>query len=242
MFIQPVLGQVAFGSNWSAFLGIALVGAGIALYALRSFKPKLARDYDIVFAAIALLCGGILFFQGWRQDPILQFGQFLLTGATVFYAVENIKLRGVTTEQAKRATPMVDEERPVSRVYRADLEEEFAFDDRAAPRRIRGGRDERGDREESGRRGSGRSRDIGRDSGRDMGREPGRDSGRDSGRESGRRSSRFENVDDFDSPRRGPRGAEGPGRRDEGGSSRGGRRDEYVDFRPVDDGPDKTWE
>ena len=24
------------------------------------------------------ICGGILFFQGWRLDPILQFGQFLL--------------------------------------------------------------------------------------------------------------------------------------------------------------------
>ena len=24
------------------------------------------------------LCGGILFFQGWRMDPIMQFGAFLL--------------------------------------------------------------------------------------------------------------------------------------------------------------------
>ena len=58
------------------------------LYFMRSFKPALARDYDVFFAAIGLLCGGILFFQGWRLDPILQFGQFLLAGTTVFFAYE----------------------------------------------------------------------------------------------------------------------------------------------------------
>tara|TARA_B100000700_G_C14380400_1_gene550137 strand:+ start:148 stop:474 length:327 start_codon:yes stop_codon:yes gene_type:complete len=29
------------------------------------------------------LCGGILFFQGWRLDPILQFGQFLLVAHVI---------------------------------------------------------------------------------------------------------------------------------------------------------------
>jgi len=68
-----------------------------------------------------LLCGLILLFQGWRLDPILQFGQFLLTGAAVFFAFETVKLRGLTTEQARRGTSFVDE-RPVSREYRAELE------------------------------------------------------------------------------------------------------------------------
>ena len=64
--------------NWASIVGIVLAVCGGGLYFLRSFKPALARDYDVFFAAIGLLCGGILFFQGWRLDPILQFGQFLL--------------------------------------------------------------------------------------------------------------------------------------------------------------------
>jgi hypothetical protein len=109
--------------NWASFVGIALAASGAGLYALRSLRPRLARDHDIFFAAIALLCGGILFFQGWRLDPILQFNQFLLAGTAIFFAYESIRLRGAATEQAKRNTPIVDDERPVSRVYRADLEE-----------------------------------------------------------------------------------------------------------------------
>ena len=76
---------------------------------MRTFKPALARDYDVFFAAIGLLCGGILFFQGWRLDPILQFGQFLLAGTTVFFAYESVRLRGVATEQARRSAYFDDE-------------------------------------------------------------------------------------------------------------------------------------
>jgi len=98
--------MVNFGLTWSSFVGIALALGGAGLYFLRAWRPKLARDYDIFFAAVALLCGGILFFQGWRQDPILQFGQFLLTGTTIFFAYESVRLRGIATEQAKRNTPI----------------------------------------------------------------------------------------------------------------------------------------
>ncbi|MEB3199827.1 MAG: Ycf66 family protein [Synechococcaceae cyanobacterium] len=96
--------------NWASIVGIVLAVGGALLYFMRSFKPALARDYDVFFAAIGLLCGGILFFQGWRLDPILQFGQFLLAGTTVFFAYESVRLRGVTTEQARRSSFFEDEE------------------------------------------------------------------------------------------------------------------------------------
>ncbi len=134
--------------NWASFVGIALALAGAGLYALRSLRPKIARDHDIFFAAIALLCGGILFFQGWRLDPILQFNQFLLAGSAIFFAYESVRLRGAATEQAKRNTPIVDDDRPVSRVYRADLEELNPYEERPAARRIRGTRDVRSERDE----------------------------------------------------------------------------------------------
>ena len=96
--------------NWASIVGIVLAVGGALLYFMRSFKPALARDYDVFFAAIGLLCGGILFFQGWRLDPILQFGQFLLAATTVFFAYESVRLRGVTTEQARRSSYFDDDE------------------------------------------------------------------------------------------------------------------------------------
>jgi hypothetical protein len=98
--------------NWASIVGIVLAVGGALLYFMRSFKPALARDYDVFFAAVGLLCGGILFFQGWRLDPILQFGQFLLAGTTVFFAYESVRLRGVTTEQARRSS-YFDEDEPL---------------------------------------------------------------------------------------------------------------------------------
>ena len=98
--------------NWASIVGIVLAVCGGGLYFLRSFKPALARDYDVFFAAIGLLCGGILFFQGWRLDPILQFGQFLLAGTTVFFAYESVRLRGVATDQARRSSYFEDEQIP----------------------------------------------------------------------------------------------------------------------------------
>ncbi|MEB3243426.1 MAG: Ycf66 family protein [Cyanobacteriota bacterium] len=101
--------------NWASIVGIVLAVGGAFLYFMRSFKPALARDYDVFFAAVGLLCGGILFFQGWRLDPILQFGQFLLAGTTVFFAYESVRLRGITTEQARRSSFFDEEEVPPQR-------------------------------------------------------------------------------------------------------------------------------
>ncbi len=111
------LAQVNFGTNSASLLGIFLAVAGAGLYFLRTVRPELSRDQDIFFAAVGLLCGFILIFQGWRLDPILQFGQLLLVGSTVFFAVESIRLRGIATQQAKRDTRIVDDEREVSDNY-----------------------------------------------------------------------------------------------------------------------------
>ncbi len=138
--------MVNLGLNFSSLIGILLAVAGAGLYFLRSWRPKLARDHDIFFAAIGLLCGGILLFQGWRLDPILAFGQFLLTGSAIFFAVESIRLRGIAVVQAKERAPIVDDERYVSNVYRVDAElDELEATDEYTPmaRQIRGSRDSR---------------------------------------------------------------------------------------------------
>ncbi len=142
--------MVNFQFNLASISGIVLAVGGAALYAVRSARPELSRDHDLFFSAVGLLCGLILIFYGWRFDPIMQFGQVLLTGSAIFFTLENLRLRKVSTEQAKKNTPIVDNERPVSRTYRADFDnydEINPMDDRR-PRRLQGTRDGRNSREE----------------------------------------------------------------------------------------------
>jgi hypothetical protein len=122
--------MVNFGFNSASILGILLALAGAGLYLLRSLRPEVSRDHDIFFAAVGLLCGGILLWHGWRLDPILQFSQLLLASSAIFFAVESIRLRGFASQQARgRNSSYVDEERPVSRVYRAELEDQEFYED-----------------------------------------------------------------------------------------------------------------
>ena len=81
--------------NWASIVGIVLVIFGGYIFFLRSFKPSISRDLDPFLAVISWLCGGILFFQGWRLDPILQFGQCLLVGTTIWVTYDNLKLRKI---------------------------------------------------------------------------------------------------------------------------------------------------
>ncbi|MEO0949442.1 MAG: Ycf66 family protein, partial [Cyanobacteria bacterium J06641_5] len=118
-----LLGQVNFGIDAASVLGILLAAGGGGFYALRSMRPELSREQDIVIAAISLLCGLILIFKGWELNQIHEFNQFLLTGVAVFLAYDNIRMRAATVEQAKRRTPTVDRKRRTSRVYRAELDE-----------------------------------------------------------------------------------------------------------------------
>ena len=81
--------------NWASIVGIVLAAFGLYLFYLRSAKPSISRDLDPFMGLTAMLCGGILFFQGWRLDPILQFGQFLLAGITIWVSYDNLKLRKI---------------------------------------------------------------------------------------------------------------------------------------------------
>lgn len=66
---------------------------------VRVVRPEVSKDYDIMFASIALLCGGILIFQGWRLDPLLLFGQILTAAAAATFAAEAVNLRGQMNDE-----------------------------------------------------------------------------------------------------------------------------------------------
>ncbi|MAQ88984.1 MAG: hypothetical protein CMM03_03935 [Rhodopirellula sp.] len=70
--------------NWASILGIVLIFwtpfisiAGVERIS-RTGKPKALWALIIGRYVFGQLCAGILFFQGWRLDPILQFSQLLL--------------------------------------------------------------------------------------------------------------------------------------------------------------------
>jgi Ycf66 protein N-terminus len=244
-----ILAQVNFGANSASILGIFLAVAGAALYFLRTVRPELSRDQDIFFAAVGLLCGFILVFQGWRLDPILQFGQLLLVGTTVFFAVESIRLRSIATQQAKRNTPIVDEDRPVSkkysyekrRDYQAEVDDDldplpYEEEERPVRPRIRASREERSSRDDyyedqpprrSERRNSNEKPDSGDKNRR---RSPGRSASRPSDKlEQEDWGSASREVDDWDSSA--PE-ARKPSRRGNNGQQRPENRDEDVTPRP----------
>ncbi len=191
--------------NWASIVGIALSVCGAGLYFMRSFKPALARDYDVFFAAIGLLCGGILFFQGWRLDPILQFGQFLLAGTTVFFAYESVRLRGLAADQARRSS-YFDDDQPSSRMpsggTRRGWEDTYDQFEEPQPlsRRFSGQEDFDGDRSEEDfyrpRRTSRAAIPEQAASRRRRTRDEGDSWGSGSGTESRRRMARFGQIDD----------------------------------------------
>ena len=92
--------------NWASIVGILLVISGLPLFAfsVASISRISSSSSDYVFRILNLigllfipfLCGGILFFQGWRLDPILQFGQFLLVGHVI-----NLQIALILSEQRK---------------------------------------------------------------------------------------------------------------------------------------------
>ena len=92
--------------NWASIVGILLVISGIPLFAFSvvSISRISSSSSDYVFRILNLigllfipfLCGGILFFQGWRLDPILQFGQFLLVAHII-----NLQIALILSETRK---------------------------------------------------------------------------------------------------------------------------------------------
>ena len=95
--------------NWGSIWGLLLMALWVPalVVSLRRFDRLMARDQPpATFQKIALvgflltllgrcialpLVGSILFFQGWRLDPILQFGLGLLVMGIVVEAIPSIR-------------------------------------------------------------------------------------------------------------------------------------------------------
>lgn len=94
--------MVNVGLSLSSLAGILLVVLGLitpllAFVALvrnpRQPRTIVGLVQDIALAFIYLLCGGIVFFQGWRQDPSLQFAQILMTLTITYLSLKDLLVR-----------------------------------------------------------------------------------------------------------------------------------------------------
>ena len=108
------------GLNWAAYSGLLLLALWIpALFvSLRRFDALMRRGQargpvrglgfglfliNLAGRNIALpLVGGILFFQGWRLDPILQLGINLLVLGVVFESIRSIRADGRELKRFRR--------------------------------------------------------------------------------------------------------------------------------------------
>jgi len=93
--------MINFNLGPNIFLGCLVGFGGIVLFFLRNVRPEIARDEDIFFSTVSMLYSGILMVHGWRLDPILLFGQVLISLVVLVTGWENIRLRGLISSLAK---------------------------------------------------------------------------------------------------------------------------------------------
>ena len=95
--------------NWASILGLLLMALWVPalVVSLRRFDVLMDRDqpgeslqglgYTLFLITLAGRCialplvGSIMFFQGWRLDPILQFGLSLLVWGTIVESIPSIR-------------------------------------------------------------------------------------------------------------------------------------------------------
>ena len=99
--------QVNFAANLASILGLIYLLLGVVYLIfmvfwlvkrgarLTSWALALYIIQTIFTPIIMLLCGLILTFQGWRLDPILQFGQLLLSLLIIYLLIKDIVINAV---------------------------------------------------------------------------------------------------------------------------------------------------
>jgi len=149
--------------------GLILLVASIALFVFGRLKPEIQRGSDSVYALVGVVCALILFGSAFDLSLGMSFQQLLMIGALIALMWENIQARQPKNVGARRGTlddvrgwgngrdtsrrgMMVDDDRPVSQVYRAELDDLAPLEDPRTSRRIRGGRDSQDDNWEGSRR------------------------------------------------------------------------------------------
>ena len=106
--------------NWASICGLALFLSWIPslVISVQGINRLSSSNEDVTFRIVALIwqiigppiCGGILFFQGWRLDPILQFVQSLLVFGIIIQQVFILKS---SKKKAKKKNSMFEDLKPL---------------------------------------------------------------------------------------------------------------------------------
>ena len=106
--------MVSVGINLSSILGIidialavaylvtAIANSGMRSQIISNTGIILYIIQGIMVVGVLLVSGFILFFQGWRLNPILGFQQFLLHVLLIFLAFKDAFIYGLVTRQSRR--------------------------------------------------------------------------------------------------------------------------------------------
>lgn len=79
----------------NVFLAFSMLIFAILLYFVKPVLPHLSRNRDSILATFAFLYSLIITIHGWRLDPILIFGQFMIITICLFMGWETVRLRGL---------------------------------------------------------------------------------------------------------------------------------------------------
>ena len=90
--------------------------AGVEIFS-RGTKSKSLLILIIARYFFGLLCAGILFFQGWRLDPILQFGVFLLVLGLVAESIYGMSRDNFSLHSDRRRYKSVYEHAKANKIY-----------------------------------------------------------------------------------------------------------------------------
>ena len=101
------LTQINIGSTPATLIGVVhmIIGIIYFVFMIAWLIPRFTRLsswattmylIQIIFVPIALILSGfILTFQGWRLDPILQLGQFLISLALFYFLIKDLTINAI---------------------------------------------------------------------------------------------------------------------------------------------------
>ena len=94
-FTLPIA-QINFGTSFATYLGFLQIIGALGYYLA---LPVAQRSHRVFAPFILLLSGGILFFNGWRLDPVLQFQQLSMSILISYLIFLDLKKSTRSTQQ-----------------------------------------------------------------------------------------------------------------------------------------------
>lgn len=108
------------------WLAYGLIGAALFVLGLRSVRPDLWEDFDLLFVSNCLLSATILIIHGWKLDPIL----LLQNGSDIFFLIvgkwQHIRLRFLFVELIEERNFLQEKHETLKKKHKTALKKAVA--------------------------------------------------------------------------------------------------------------------